>query len=107
MRQLSLLLIVLIAVGCNQRDADNLQRDAGNLAQSAGTAISNASLGGKINMVLTWRKDLDISGLKIDAQDSTVNLSGHMPTEEEHKTVLDLVKGIKGADKVNDAIVVP
>ncbi len=107
MRRLAFLSLALIAIGCNQRDAENLERDASNLAHSAGTAMANASVGGKVNMVLTWRKDLDISGMKIDAQDSTVTLSGHVPTEEQHKTIVDLVNGIKGVEKLEDKLTVP
>ncbi len=101
---IALLPLTLLGAGCNPKDEDNLKRDAGNLAQSASTALSNASVSGKVNAVLSWRRDLDISGIKIEVEGGKVTLSGHVPSEAQHHTILDLVKGTKGVENVDDSI---
>lgn len=96
--------LAFVALACNPQDQDKVQRDASNLAKSAGQAVSNANLGERVHLTLSWRKGLDISGLKTDAQGGTVTLTGSMPNEDQHKTVVDLVTNIEGVDKIVDNI---
>jgi osmotically-inducible protein OsmY len=108
MKRLLIAFVAVAALGaaCNQKDADSLQNDAGKLAQSATEAMSNATLAGKVKFVLEWRKDINLDGVKTETQDGKVTLNGTVVSEKEHATILDLVKGIKGVDKVVDNLVV-
>jgi len=104
MRKLGLTLVVAVAVlaGCNSQDANNLSKDASNLAQDAGKSISGLNLAGKVNTALLLRKDVDISGLHIEAKDGVVTVTGHVKTSDEKGRVFDVINNTVGVDKVID-----
>jgi osmotically-inducible protein OsmY len=98
-------ILCLAAVcGCNKEDAGNISDDAKSLATHAGAAISGMTLAAKVNTALALRKDVDMSGLHIEAKDGTVTVSGHVANEKERRLVLDTVNGTKGVDKLVDQL---
>lgn len=92
--------IFLLLSGCNPQDAQHISQDTRQLAQHTGQALGSASLAGKVNMVLSLRKGVDMSGLHVEAQDSTVTLGGHVRNAEEKARVEETVQNIRGVDKV-------
>lgn len=94
----------LALLGCNKEDAQNLGDDAKSLATHAGAAISGLTLAGKVNTALALRKDVDMSGLHIEAKDGVVTVGGHVENEKERRIVLDTVNNTKGVDKVVDEL---
>lgn len=95
---------LVLALGCNPRDAEDLKQDASKLAQSTGRSLSNMSLAGKIKAVLGWRKGVDVGTIDVQTEQGRVTLSGTVRTEEERKTVVDTVNGIEGVDSVSDKL---
>ena len=95
-------LLVMVAGGCNQRDAGNLAQDARSISRHTGQALGSASLAAKVNTVLSLRKGVDMSGLHVDAQDGVVTLSGHVRNIQERRRIVQTVNGIRGVDKVVD-----
>jgi osmotically-inducible protein OsmY len=102
MRKLGLLSIVAVVAlaGCNSEDASKLGADAKNLAQDAGQAFNGLSLAGKVQMALRLRKDVDVSGLHIEAKDGVVTISGHVKSSDEKARVFDIANNTVGVDKV-------
>ena len=104
MKALLLVIVTLLALGCNPRDAENITRDAGSLAKSTAQAAGSAQLAGRVNSVLVQRKGVDMSGLHIEAQDGVVTVGGHVRDAAEKRRVLDTVEGIRGVEKVVDKL---
>ena len=96
-----LALLLALLPGCNSQDTRNLERDTTSLARDTGQALGSASLNGKVASVLALRKGVDMSGLHIESQGSTVIISGHVRNQEEKSRIRDTVEGIRGVDKVD------
>jgi osmotically-inducible protein OsmY len=94
----------LAAIGCNSEDANKVSQDARELAGSAGKAIGGMTLAAKVNMALGLHKNVDMTGLHIEAKDGVVKVGGHVDTAKEKETVLQVVNGTKGVDKVVDEL---
>jgi osmotically-inducible protein OsmY len=103
MKKLGLGLIVVVAsviAGCNSQDADNLKKDATGFAKDAGQALGGLTLAGKVNTALALRKDVDTSGLHVEAKDGVVTVSGHVKTSDEKGRIFDVINNTVGVDKV-------
>jgi hypothetical protein len=92
----------IMLLGCNSEDAQHLTSDAKNLAEHSAKAIGGMTLAGKVNMALALHKDVDMTGLHVEAKDGVVKVGGHVDTAKEKATVLQVVEGTKGVDKVVD-----
>ena len=92
--------------GCNPTDQKNVAQDAQKLAVSSGEALTNASLAGKVNGVLSVWKGVDMSSLHVQAQDGTVTLEGHVRNLAEKKRVDSVTHQIRGVDKVVDNLTI-
>jgi osmotically-inducible protein OsmY len=95
---------LLVVLGCNKEDAQNLGSDAKNLARDAGKAVGGVTLAAKVNSALALKKDVDMSGLHIEAKDGVVTVGGHVGDEKARRLVLDTVEGTKGVEKVVDEL---
>jgi osmotically-inducible protein OsmY len=51
-------------------------------------------------MALRLRKDVDVSGLHIEAKDGVVTISGHVKSSDEKARVFDIANNTVGVDKV-------
>lgn len=98
------MLVLASLIGCNQEDAQNITEDAKSLAASTGKAIGGMTLAGKVNAALALRKDVDMTGLHIEAKDGVVTVGGHVESAQEKKLVLDVVNGTKGVERVVDQL---
>lgn len=105
MRNFAFILIAAVVItGCNDQDAKDLGQDTGKLVETAARSARNAGPVVAVNTVLGLRKDLDITGLRVTAEGSTVTIGGHVKTRKEKATVLELAKNTKGVDKLIDEI---
>lgn len=89
-------------VACNPTDAKDLTQDAGKLAESAGRAAANAGVAAKVNTHLGLRKDIDMTGLHIEAEGGTVTVGGHVHSTADKTKVLQIAKLTRGVEKVID-----
>ncbi len=96
--------ILLVMAGCNPTDAKDLSQDAGKLAESAGRAAANASVAAKVNTHLGLRKDVDMTGLHIEAEGGTVTVGGHVNSKAEKTRVIQIANQTKGVEKVIDKL---
>lgn len=100
-------LILLVGgnlVGCNAKDASELQRDVGQVAKTATRAAGNAQVVARVNAALLQRKGVDMSGLRVENTGGVVTVSGRVRTAEERRIVMETVKGIRGVDKAIDKL---
>lgn len=97
-------LVTLVLAGCNPTDTKDLAQDGGKVAETALRAASNAGVAAKVNTMLGLHKDVNLSGLHIEADGGTVTVSGHMGSAKEKKLVLDLANKTRGVDKVVDKL---
>ena len=103
MRLLPILLFcAVVLAGCNPTDRSDLQRDASQLGKTASRAAANATVAGKVETALDLRKGVSIKNLHVDADGSTVTIGGHVGSDQERKTVLDVANNTIGVDKVID-----
>jgi len=98
------LLACAFVVGCNSQDAKDLGQDAGKLAETAGRSAANAGVAVKVNTMLGLHKDVDISGLHIEAEGGKVTVGGHVNTKQEKALVLNLANKTRGVEKVIDKL---
>ena len=92
--------------GCNPQDQKNVTQDAKNLASSSGEALTNASLAGKVNGVLSLWKGVDMSSFHVQAQDGVITLEGHVRDAAEKKRVAFVAHQIRGVNKVIDNLTI-
>lgn len=97
-------LSVIVLAGCNSQDASNLGKDTKQMASDAGHAFGGTALAAKVNTSLSLHKGIDMSGLHIEAQDSTVTVGGHVRDKHEHQVVISTVKDTTGVDHVIDKL---
>lgn len=93
-----------LLAACNSTDAKDITQDAGKLAETAGRSAANAGVAAKVNTMLGLHKDVDISGLHIEAEGGTVTVGGHVNSKKEKALVLELTNKTRGVDKVVDRL---
>ena len=94
-------LLAGVLVGCSPQEQRQLQQDTHNLAQDVGESLRGATLASKVTAVLSVRKGVDLSGIRITSESKgAITLSGHVRNQEERKRVVDTVNGTTGVDKV-------
>jgi hypothetical protein len=98
------IIAAIIITGCNKQDAKDLTKDAGKLAETAARSAKNAGPVMAVNTVLGLRKGVDITGLHITAQGSTVTVGGHVKTKKEKALILEITQETRGVDKVIDEL---
>lgn len=104
MRALPALVLALSAlgvlIGCNSRDAKELSQDAGKLGKTLVRSGTNAQLAGRVNGQLAQTKGISMEGLKVEAENGVVTLSGKIRNEAERNKIVRAVKDIRGVEKV-------
>jgi len=106
MKAIWMIPVVALAIGCNQKDADQVQSDAQNLAKETGQAAGSLALAAKVETSLRAMKWIDNSDVHVDAKDGVVTLSGSAVDGDQKRKIIDTVNGVKGVDKVVDHMVV-
>ena len=100
MRTLLALSVLALLVGCNARDAKELAQDTGKLGKTLVRSGTNAQLAGRVNGQLAQTKGVSMDGLKVEAENGVVTLSGKIRNEAERNKILRAVKDIRGVERV-------
>ena len=56
----------------------------------------------KVKTKLLATKDLKSTGIHVKTKDRVVNLTGTVPSKEQHQLALDTVRSVEGVDNVKD-----
>lgn len=86
----------------NRDTAPPPSHDAG--AATAKQAVSDSTITTKIKTKLLSTKDLKSTGIHVKTKDGTVNVSGTVPSQEQHDMALQAIRGVEGVMSVNDAL---
>jgi hyperosmotically inducible periplasmic protein len=102
MRKFVGLVVVLGAAlcGCNPQDADNLKSDAGKLVKTTSEAAGNATVAGKVNIVLASWKGIHMERFRVEAKDGVVTLVGTVPSSKEKAEAERVANQVRGVTKV-------
>lgn len=96
------LLAVYGLAGCNSGDAKHLGNDVSNLGKDTTAAASNATVVAKVGSVLSMWQGVNMSGLHLTAEGSTLTLGGHVANGKERKEIVFVAKHVRGVTKVID-----
>nr|WP_244788778.1 BON domain-containing protein [Cupriavidus pauculus] len=69
---------------------------------NAKQAVTDGSLTTKVKTKLLATKDLKSTGIHVKTKDRVVNLTGTVPSKEQHQLALDTVRSVEGVDNVKD-----
>jgi osmotically-inducible protein OsmY len=92
--------VTLLVIGCNPQDASDLKHDASHMASTSERALGNAGVVARVNISLSQQKEVDVSGMHIEARNGVVTLGGHVKSDHERRLAEKTVLEIKGVDKV-------
>ncbi|WP_454766101.1 BON domain-containing protein [Cupriavidus campinensis] len=65
-------------------------------------AVTDGALTTKIKTKLLATKDLKSTDIHVKTKDRVVDLTGSVPTEDQHRLALSTVKAVEGVDSVRD-----
>jgi hyperosmotically inducible protein len=72
--------------------------------RSAGDTMSDAWISTKVKTALITEKDLKASGIKVDAHDGEITLSGTAPSSTDVDRAASVARGIQGVKNVDNRI---
>lgn len=90
-----------------QAEGDRDQRLAAATEMSAEKAehsVSDSAITTKVKTKLLATKDLKSTGIHVKTKNGTVNLSGSVPTKEQHQIAIDATRNVEGVSSVNDEL---
>ncbi len=73
-------------------------------ADTAKQAVTDSTITTKIKTKLLSTKDLKSTGIHIKTKDGIVNVSGNVPSKEQHDLALETIRGVEGVTSVNDTL---
>ncbi|WER50210.1 BON domain-containing protein [Cupriavidus sp. WKF15] len=73
-------------------------------ADKAKQAVTDSAITTKIKTRLLTAKDLKSTGIHVKTKDGTVNVSGTVPSKEQHDMALETIRGVEGVTSVNDSL---
>ncbi len=73
-------------------------------ADSAKQAVLDSTITTKIKTKLLSTKDLKSTGIHVKTKDGTVNVSGTVPSQEQHDMALQTIRDVEGVMSVNDSL---
>ncbi len=88
-------------------EGDHDQRPAATNEMSADKAkqsVSDSTITTKVKTKLLATKDLKSTGIHVKTTNGTVNLSGSVPTKEQHQLAVDATRSVDGVSSVNDEL---
>ncbi|MCY0853347.1 BON domain-containing protein [Cupriavidus sp. D39] len=88
-------------------EGDREQRPAAANAMSADKAeqvVDDSTITTKVKTKLLATKDLKSTGIHVKTKNGTVNLSGSVPTKEQHQLAVDATRSVEGVSSVNDQL---
>ncbi|CAG2154560.1 hypothetical protein LMG31506_05124 [Cupriavidus yeoncheonensis] len=66
--------------------------------------VADSTITTKIKTKLLSTKDLKSTGIHVKTTDGTVNVSGTVPSQEQHDMALQTIRGVEGVVSVNDTL---
>ncbi len=101
------IVLVLCTFGCNPQDAANMQRDTSRIAHDTTAAATNAQLVARVGAVFSQLKEIDMSGIHLEAKSGTLILGGHVQTAHQKQFMQQVALEVRGVQRVqNDLRVV-
>lgn len=86
------------------RDTRTAPANSDTSTDKAKQAVSDSTITTKIKTKLLSTKDLKSTGIHIKTKDGTVNVSGVVPSREQHDLALETIRGVDGVTSVNDTL---
>ncbi|QET05932.1 MULTISPECIES: BON domain-containing protein [Cupriavidus] len=75
-----------------------------NTADNAKQGVTDGALTTKVKTKLLATKDLKSTGIHVKTKDRVVNLTGTVPSKEQHELALSTVRSVEGVTSVNDSL---
>jgi hyperosmotically inducible protein len=88
-------------------EGDREQRPAATTdlsAEKTKQSVSDSAITTKVKTKLLATKDLKATGIHVKTKNRTVNLSGSVPTKEQHQLAVDTTRSVEGVSSVNDKL---
>ena len=73
-------------------------------ADTAKQVVKDSTITTKIKTRLLSTKDLTSTGIHVKTKDGTVNVTGTVPSQEQHDMALQTIRGVEGVMSVNDTL---
>lgn len=70
----------------------------------AAEAVSDGAITTKVKAKLFTTKDLKSTGIHVKTKDGIVNVSGTVPSKEQHDLALETIRSVKGVSSVHDSL---
>ncbi|QYY27923.1 BON domain-containing protein [Cupriavidus pinatubonensis] len=86
------------------RDTRTAPANSDTSTDKAKQAVTDSTITTKIKTKLLSTKDLKSTGIHIKTKDGTVNVSGVVPSQEQHDLALETIRGVDGVTSVNDTL---
>jgi hyperosmotically inducible protein len=72
--------------------------------EKATEAVSDTTITTKVKTKLLTTKDLKSTGIHVKTKDGIVNVSGSVPSKEQHDLALDAIRSVEGVNSVHDSL---
>lgn len=73
-------------------------------AREIGKAISDSWISTKVKSALLYNRSVDGTDIDVDVKNGVVTLKGHVDSDFESKTAVNIAEGIKGVKRVNSEL---
>jgi hypothetical protein len=98
--------LALIGGGCQKQDVDRLSRLGSKVGQHVGTLTLGGNnqfmRGWRVAARISWDKELEGSGIQVQADGSTVTLSGKVADAAKRRRAVEIANATAGVEKVKD-----
>lgn len=71
-------------------------------ADKAKRAVEDGAITTRIKTKLLTTKDLKSTGIRVKTRQGTVDVSGTVPSQQQHDLALDAIRSVEGVTSVND-----
>ncbi|MFJ1257982.1 BON domain-containing protein [Cupriavidus sp. CuC1] len=90
--------------GRAEGDRDQQPAATTEMSDNATQSVSDSAITTKVKAKLLATKDLKSTGIDVKTKDGTVNLSGSVPTKEQHQLAVDATRSVEGVSSVTDKL---
>ncbi|MCY0853335.1 BON domain-containing protein [Cupriavidus sp. D39] len=85
-------------------DRDQQPAATTEMTDKATQSVSDSAITTKVKTKLLATKDLRSTGIHVKTKDGTVDLSGSVPTKEQHQLAVDATRSVEGVSSVTDKL---
>jgi len=72
--------------------------------EKAKEAVSDSAITTKVKTKLLTTKDLKSTGIHVKTRDGIVNVTGTVPSKEQHTRALETIRSVEGVSSVHDEL---